>query len=249
MLLFSTDSLKGYGLNRIFQIAKEAKFDGIELVLSNIVDTRDISYVKKLSKSFELPVKVIATEKKTNKKSIRVALEMAQELKSKVVSIYPPKILNFELSSFLKKKAPLLRSKYKIIIALDNAPSENIFGILPQYAMNSSVAQKKFRYASFDTSNIYSHHKDLLSAYEELSRNIVHIHLSNVKDGKIHYFPETGILPLESFLKKLRINKYAYSISLKVNPKFFPIGDNEKVIEMLIKSRKFYEKYFKEENK
>jgi len=245
MLLLATDCLERYGLNRIFQIAREANYDGIELVISPIVDTQDLSYVRKLSKSFELPVVAVSTPKKNvTKKKIKLALDMAKALNSKVVTIYPPSILDFEFGRWIKKSVPLLRSKYRIIIALNNAPAENLFGFLPQYFLNSIAAQKQFRYASFDTSNIYTHRQDLLSAAEELKRNIVHVHLSNVKEGKKHYFPDDGILPLESFLKKLRLNGYEGAISLRVAPKYFPIGENDKVIDLLKKSRSFYEKYF-----
>ena len=250
MLLLATDCLERYGLNRVFQIAREAGFDGIELIISAIVDTQDLAYVKKLSKSFELPVVAVSTPKKAvTKKKIRLALDMAKALDSRVVVIYPPGILDFEFGRWLKKSVPLLRSKYRIMIALDNAPAESLFGILPQYSLNSFAAQKQFRYACFDTSNVYSHRQDLLAAAEELKRNIVHVHLSNVKEGKKHFFPDDGILPLESFLKKLRLNSYEGAISLRVAPKYFPLGENEKVIDLLKKSKKFYEKYFLKKGK
>jgi len=192
-----------------------------------------------------MPVVAISTPQKTvSKKKLKVALDMGKALGSKVVIVYPPNILDFEFSRWLKKNVPLLRSKYRLLIALDNAPAENLFGILPQYSLNSFTSQKQFRYASFDTSNVYTHRQDLLASLEEMRKNIVHVHLSNVKDGKKHYFPEEGILPLESFLKKLRVNEYKGAISVKVSSKYFPIGDNDKVIDILKKSKNFYDKYF-----
>ena len=57
MLILSTDSLKGYGLNRIFDFAKEAGYDGIELVLeTRIYDTQNVDYINSLVKEYGVPV-------------------------------------------------------------------------------------------------------------------------------------------------------------------------------------------------
>ena len=50
MLTLSTDSLKGYGLNRIFEFAKDADFDGIDLAVDpTVLDTQNSGYIKELT--------------------------------------------------------------------------------------------------------------------------------------------------------------------------------------------------------
>jgi hypothetical protein len=51
MILLSTSSLNGYGIHRIFLIAKKAAFDGIDLVLTKEnFDLWDPEYIYSLSK-------------------------------------------------------------------------------------------------------------------------------------------------------------------------------------------------------
>ncbi len=49
MLLLATASLKGYGLHKIFLLAKAAGYDGIDLMIDfDEYDTCDAQYIKNL---------------------------------------------------------------------------------------------------------------------------------------------------------------------------------------------------------
>ena len=66
-LTLSTETLKGYGLNRIFQFAKEAGFDGIDLAMdTSEYDTLNADYIKQLIEATGLPIVSIQTPKKTS---------------------------------------------------------------------------------------------------------------------------------------------------------------------------------------
>jgi hypothetical protein len=65
-----------------------------------------------------------------------------------------------------------------------------------------------------------------------------------VKGSKKYYLPEDGILPLESFLTKLKQDNFPGSISIKVNPKYISAGNDEKVIKHLKDTKAYYDKYF-----
>ena len=55
-IAFSTGSLYTFGLARVFELAQEAGFDGLELMVDNRHDTRDIAYLRRLQKQHNLPI-------------------------------------------------------------------------------------------------------------------------------------------------------------------------------------------------
>jgi len=244
MLALSSDSLKGYGLNRIFQFAKEAGYDGLDIKMrADNYDSQNGEYIKKLVNEYKLPVLAVQLNDPTPK-SLKKAIEVAKDVGCKVIIIQPPKIFSFRQQSWLKGEVPKIRAKQGISIALENAPADMILGFIPKHAMNNIVEMKKFKHACIDTTRIASKSQDLMRVYKTLEKYLVHIHLSNVKGSKKYYLPDDGILPLESFMTKLNQDKFPGTISMKVNPKYLNAGDDEKVMKHLKEMKEYYEKYF-----
>lgn len=171
---------------------------------------------------------------------------MADYLRCPVVVLSPPKILDFKFTSWLKKQTPILRKKKHIQIALLNASGETLFGFLPARAMNNMADLKKFGMVALDCSSTVSKKWDLMRSYEHLKKLIVHVHLSNVYRHKEYSLPveDKGILPLESFLRKLKSSKYSGAISIRVRPTELSAGDDAKVVANLKKVKKFVDEYF-----
>ncbi|MBU0578138.1 sugar phosphate isomerase/epimerase [Patescibacteria group bacterium] len=246
MITLHTDSLSKYGLNRIFEFAKKANYDGIEIYVDkNNYDTQNAEYIKELSDQYKLPVIALNTPINGTAKSVEHVVEMAVYLKCPLVVITPPKLLDFKFRNWLRKEVPLLRKKKNIQIALVNAPGKTILGFLPARALNNITDLKKFGMVTLDTSSTVSKKWDLIRIYEHLKKLIVHVHLSNVRHHKEYSLPNEGILPLESFLKKLKSNKYKGSISIRVKATELKAGDDDKVVEKLKKVKKFVDEYFK----
>lgn len=59
MILLSTGTLNTLGLSRIFALAAEAGFDGVEIMIDHRWDTRDARYLRRLSSDYGLPIAVI----------------------------------------------------------------------------------------------------------------------------------------------------------------------------------------------
>ncbi len=59
MILLSTGSLFDYGIARVFELAAEAGFDGIEVLVDQRWDTRQPEYLRRLSRATGLPVPVV----------------------------------------------------------------------------------------------------------------------------------------------------------------------------------------------
>lgn len=246
MIALHTASLHKYGLNRIFEFAKEAGYDGIEVAVDkNDFDTQNAEYIKKLSEEFKMPVVALHAPENGTEKSVEHVVEMAIYLKCPVVVITPPKLTDFKFTRWIKKEAPILRKKKGIQLALSNTGGKTMLGFLPERALNNVSDLKKFGMVSLDTSMTSSKKEDLIRFYEHLKKLVVHVHISNVKRRKEYSLPNEGILPLESFLKKLNNNKYEGAISVRVRPAELSAGNDEKVVKILKKVKDFIEDYFK----
>lgn len=245
MLVLSTDCLRGYGLNRIFELAKTAGYDAIDLAVDcTQFDTFNAGYIKKLIQEFGLPVHAVSAPMGIGPKKITETVEMAKEIGARVVILQPPKILDFKMASWMKKEIPKLREKEFISIALENAPAGTFLGIIPDHAMANSQDLKEFKHVCLDVSRIGEQRKDLIRAYTALKKYLVHIHLSNFYHGKKYAPPQEGIMPLESFLTKLKQDRYPGAIAFKILPKYLRAGDDEKVLEELTKAKKYFDKYY-----
>ncbi len=246
MITLHTSSLHRYGLNRIFEFAKKAGYDGIEVeVNKNNYDTQNAEYIKKLSKDNKLDIVALHAPANGDEKSVEHVVEMAIYLKCPVIVITPPKIMDFKFTRWLKKEVPKLRKKKHIQIALANAGGKTFLGFLPERALNNITDLKKFGMIALDTTATHSKKSDLIRFYEHLKKLIVHIHFSNVRRHKEYSLPNEGILPLESLLKKLKDDKFDGAISIRVKPSELSAGDDEKVVETLKKIKDFVNDYFK----
>lgn len=245
MIALSTDSLKGYGISRIFEFIKEAGFDGVDLAVDpKEYDTFDTTYLKKLIEKHNLPIVSIQLPSNTSAKKIQKTVEMAKKLGTKIIIIQPPKLLNFKFTNWLRKEVPKIRQKEKISIALENAPNKLFLGFLPEHAMNNLLELKKFKHACLDTARLATKNEDLLRTYKVLQKYLVHIHVSNFNKGRPYTLPKEGALPLESLLTRLKEDDYKGSVSFKINPKFLKAGKDEEVMDRLAEIKEFYEKYF-----
>lgn len=140
-ILLSTDTLSGYGLDLIFQLTKEAGFDGIDLATRKNFDARNINYVKKLSAKHELPIKIVQVSSSINEKEINKALDLCYETKADTISINPPKIFNMKSYNFLLDNLPRLRKENKNIrFSIINPENSNIFALpIPKYRFTNIV--------------------------------------------------------------------------------------------------------------
>jgi len=245
MILLTTESLRGYGLNRAFELIKKAGYDGIDLDINyGNFDTFNEDYVKSLVKEYEIPVHSVSAPKQVASKKIKSIIKFTKNVGAKVLVLQPPKILDFKLASWLRKEIPKLREKEFLSIALENAPAGTLLGFIPEHALSNAADLKKFKHVSLDTARIGEKRQDLMRAYAAFKKYLVHVHLSNVFHGKKYSPPQEGIMPLESFLTKLKQDKYPGAISLKILPKYLQAGDDERVIEELKRAKRYYEKYY-----
>ncbi len=245
MLILSTDSLRGYGLNRIFELTMQAGYQGIDLAVDFAqFDTYNTEYLKRLIKESNLPIQAVSAPEGTTPQRIKNLVEMTAAVGAKILIIQPPKFHEFKLASWLKNEIPGLREKFGISIALENSPAGSFLGLIPDHALSNTEDLKKFKHVALDTARVGEKRQDLMRVYASLRKYLVHVHLSNVSHGKKYAPPTEGIMPLESFLTKLKQDNYPGSISIKVLPRLLNAGNDEQTIESLQKAKKYYDKYY-----
>ncbi len=246
MLILCTDTLKGYGLHRIFEIAKNANFDGIDLAVHfDLYDTFNEDYLNKLQNDFGITIHTVSAPPEISSEQIIKLVKLTKAINAKILILQPPKYLDSKLTRWMKKEIPTLRDKEKISIALENSPAGTfLLGILPTHAMSNSDDLKKFKHVALDTSRLGEKKQDLIRSYGVFRKYLVNVHLSNIERGKKYAPPQNGILPLESFLSKLKQDDYPGAISLKVLPKTIGAGSDERVFEGLKKAKDFVDKFY-----
>ena len=245
MLTLSTGSLYKYGLNRIFEFAKELEYEAIELVINpDAFDTYDKNYVESLINKYQIPIVGIATPVVTSKaKIVHNTIKLAEKLNVPNVIVRPPFFTDFRFTSWFKKELPKLQNKMKINIAVTNVPAGKTF-LLPKFALGNINELKRYSHVCLDTSHLVTRKIDLMRVYRLLKNKLTFVHLSNWHKDNEHWLPAEGILPLESFLTKIAKDGYQGPISMKLGVDIAG-GDNVKEVKKRLKDCKdFYDEYY-----
>lgn len=244
--LFSTDSLSWYGLDLVFELVKEAWFDGIDLAIWKNFDSRKIDYVKKLSENYQLPIRVIQTSDTLNDKEIRRAIDLCYELGADTIAINAPKFFNFKAFSFITDNILKRRSEHKAIhFTIINPEDSSVFALpIPKYRFSNMVeiVKKYLCYIGLDISNLDSDsfESDFLRKVKDFLPYLSVIYFSDKsRVGEWHILPGDGVLKLPTFLKKLKEYWFNRYISTKIQISKADLADSDKVKLILKKSRNY----------
>lgn len=252
-ILLSTDTLSGYGLDLIFQIAKDTGYDGIDLALWKNFDSWNVDYVYKLQVNYNLPIKCIQLSDRTNPREMNIALEMARKCECNIITINSPSIFNIKSYSFLSNNLAGYRSQNnKIKFSIINPPKENLF-ILPisKYRFSNivDIIKKYHCYLWFDLVNI----DDLTLETEFLRKvpnfipylSVVYVSDKN-KIGVWHLPLGDWELKLPIIFKKLKQYEYQWFFSVKLDLNKRELSDQSKVELILKKCKTYYNEYYRD---
>lgn len=98
MIALSTGSLYSYGTARIFELAAEVGYDGIEILIDHRWDTRQPDYLRRLSADFDLPIVAVHSPFVADVREwpddqlgrLRCTVALAQEVGAPVVVTHLP---------------------------------------------------------------------------------------------------------------------------------------------------------------
>ncbi len=249
MLLLSTSSLTGYGLHKIFLLAKQAEYDGIDLSVDfDMYDTCDVGYIDNLITLIDIPVvSLSAPERRLSKKQFDQILILASELWVRVVNIHPPHRLDREkdwFGDYLK----VVSEKYpNIIINIINAPPKTWLFVISEYGDARPETIKKItEHTALSIENVDpASGVDLMKTSILLGSTMSFIYLSDKTEEESGLFPGEWTMPLESLLIKLREVGYTGYFSLAIDPKSLCAWEDDRdVIQQLQKGKIFLSKYF-----
>ncbi len=156
--ILSTGSLYSYGIERVFALAAEAGFEGIELLIDHRWDTRQADYLQSLIRRYALPARALHSPFARNCKgwgetefgAIARTVELAAELGAQVVVHHLP--LRFSYASLrtgnhsLRLPNPFDRSHHQyaawlmetyqglqastdVLLCIENLPAQRVLNL------------------------------------------------------------------------------------------------------------------------
>lgn len=253
MLLLSTSSLKWYWLHKIFKIAKQSGYLGLDLVIdrSNF-DSFDAEYVLELKNTFWLEILSITwPEAGLTKKEVDQIMDMAKTLNAQVVNFFPMRSSDktWAWLDYLKK----VKRKVNIWVTLQNVEQKYILFVIPEYKNANLLELKKITWntalnlSALDPNSGIS----ISKAQAMLWNTIRNIYLNDRRWPKWGLLPWgtiwwTSHLPIESFLMKLKAAGYNWFFSLKVRPSELWAWNDGLVLDNLERVRNYYNQHYED---
>lgn len=249
--LLSTDTLWWCWLDLIFDAAKEAWFDWIDLAIWKNFDAWNVRYVKKLVAKYNLPVKIIQTSSKLNKKEMDKALDLCEALNIDTICINAPKFFDYRAYNFIKDNIETYKSGNKDIkFSIINPKDANFFAIpLPKYRFSNVVEIIKKYWCNlwldvswFDEETF---EWDFLRKVDRFVPYMSNLYLCDTTSNwKTHVFPWEWCLKIPELLRKVRAEWYTRYISLKVDMSKVDLADSDKVDLLLKRAVNYYNDYY-----
>lgn len=239
-LILSAGSLYTLPAPKVFELAREVGFDGMEVIINH--DFGVVNHLKSLRTLQEiLPVNSLHApffdiDGWGNKiDQLRICADLALAAEVPLINFHPPSWLSLEWKfwRWLKKiddfQADL--GQNRVTISIENMPCMPKSKINP-YLLATPEKMIPFLkghnlYLTFDTAHCGSMHTNFINdfyAYYD-SGMMRNIHFSDYANGEEHLMPGHGALPLTRFLNHLRETGYDHSLVLELSPYGFPEGE------------------------
>jgi sugar phosphate isomerase/epimerase len=262
--IFSTGSLYTYGIDRCFELAAAAGFDGMEVMADRRWDTRQPAYLLRLADRESLPIVAVHVPLETDAASgwpndtpgrIRETLLVAEAVGAAVVIHHLP--LRFRTFWLIlgRHRLPLplpgqdayqrwlleeyvrLQGTTRVTLCIENMPAFRKFGLgVNLQRWNHPAEIVRFPHLTLDTTHLGTWGMDPAEVYDQLGGRVRHVHLSNF-DDKEHRRPEAGRLCLDRFLARLSADGYTGAVSLEMSPDALNAGQPDaEVVGLLTRS-------------
>jgi len=240
----SSGSLFTLPLKRAFELAAEAGFDGVELIINQ--DFQRVNPVKLVCSLQEIaPINSIHAPFMPLDgwgdpiRSLQLSVNLAAETGIPLVNFHPPSWIGLEIRfwRWLYKVQDFQKEvglDGEVLVTIENMPWVGPFGLNPNI-LSSTQDMIRFindhnLYLTFDTTHIGSGKANFIDDFYQFynSGRIRNIHFSDYGYGKEHLVPGQGYLPITRFLNHLQHTDYNGCITLEMSPHEFP--KDEKLI-------------------
>lgn len=236
-LVLSAGSLYTLPMAKVFEIARDTGFDGMEVIINHDFQYQDnAALIRELQKilpvcSLHAPFFEIDGWGNKIDQLLRTAA-LAIDTGIPLINFHPPAWMGLELkfwrwfSGIRDFQAEVGRGQ--VLITIENMPCSGAFKVNPyllgQTGKMIRFMQERNLYLTFDTAHMGSSKANFLHDFHLFydSGAMRNIHFSDYGYGREHLLPGHGVLPLTRFLNHLRETSYDSTLTLELSPHEFP---------------------------
>jgi sugar phosphate isomerase/epimerase len=238
LISLSTGSLFTLPLKKVCELAAEAGFDGVELIINQdfqkvnafkaVASLQEITTIHSIHAPF-MPLDGWGGPMD----SLRLSIELAADRGIPLVNFHPPSWMGGEIGfwrwlysvhDFQKE----VGSNGQVTVTIENMPWVGRFKINPNILSNTQhmidFIHEHNLFLTFDCTHMGSGKANFINDFYLFyeSGRIRNIHFSDYGHGREHLLPGHGILPLTRFLNHLRSTDYQSTVTLELDPAEFP---------------------------
>jgi sugar phosphate isomerase/epimerase len=261
--IFSTGSLYSYSVSRCFELAAQAGFDGIELMVDQRWDTRQADYLQRLIQQYRQPVIAVHSPFAPHVPGwppdepgrIQESVRLAEAIGAKVVVHHLPPRLGWLWVQVGPRRFPLpglnlgparayyhwlletyegFQAQTPVLLCIENMPTRRWLGRRWNgHYWNRVDEIVHFPAVTMDTTHLGTWGIDPIEVYPQLQAKVRHVHLSNF-NGREHRRPEDGYLSLDRLLAYMAAAGYEGALSLELHPDALEAGrPDARIVELL----------------
>jgi sugar phosphate isomerase/epimerase len=275
VIALSTGSLYTYGIGRVFALAAQAGFDGIEVLIDDRWDTRQASYLQRLSDEHHLSicslhnpfVPYIPGWPNDLVERLKATVALAQELGVETVVVHLPTRVGYVMVRSFKRQfvlptppSPFAKMRrwmaqelttfgaYNgVRLCVENMPAKQILGrrFNPCWWNNVDEWSSRFSHLTLDTTHLGTWGLDPLEVYHQVKERVSHLHLANF-NGQEHRRLQDGHLPLADLLHAMRDDGYTGAVVVELEPDALAAEDEGQVLAHLRAQVAFCRQHFEE---
>lgn len=252
-IILSTDTMLGYGLDMIFDMAKKCGYDGIDLAISKGFDAWNENYVKSLVKKYELPIYSVQTSSLLNSKEMNKVLDLCEATDCDQITINAPKFFDFKSYSFIANNISEYQTQNPALhFAIINPEDTNVFALpIPAYRFSNvvDIIKKYGCNLALDIANMNVDDLETIfvNKLDDFAPYLALIYISDKsQSGQPHLLPWEWILKLPAFFKKVRKAGYIRPFSVKLSLSKEELADGDKIEMLLTRAREFIQRYGEE---
>ena len=247
LISLSTGTLFTFPLKRVFRIAAQVGFDGLELIINQDfqkVNCRNLVHgLAEIAPVLSIHAPFMPLDGWGGPiDSLRRSVDLAADTGVPLVNFHPPSWMGFEVGfwRWMYKVQDFQKEvgRENVIVTLENMPWVGKFRMNPHILSNTAklieFIDEKNLYQTFDCTHMGSGHTSFINDFYAIyaSGRIRNIHFSDYGHGREHLLPGHGILPLTRFLNHLSHTDYDHTLTLELSPHEFP-RDEEIIVESL----------------
>jgi sugar phosphate isomerase/epimerase len=131
VILLSIGSLRFFGLDRVFMVAKDLGFDGVEVIVDDRWDTTDAGYLRLLSERYALPIPSLHSPFSFIKppawgndqvEHMRRSVKLAEDIGSELLVIHLAFFADRRYAGWVRNDLPRWQERTRVKLAVENMP-------------------------------------------------------------------------------------------------------------------------------